>query len=193
METSRSTTISKTMELAGVPKAYLDAEPRPDLLDGVFLTGKPGRGKTHAACGAIRAYVERYVIDMGDGYWLYHGPRVRFVNALQWFSQMKATYDRKDEREQEVFDRYATCGLLVIDDLGKGGRSEWAAERIYMLVDHRSANGLTTIVTSNYDLGELASLLSTDRQTMEAIASRIGGMCRGVRVDGPDRRMQKNL
>lgn len=192
METSRSTTISKAMELAGVPSAYLDADPRPDLLDGVFLTGKPGRGKTHAACGAVKAYVELHVIEV-EGSWFYRGPRPRFVNAPQWFAQMRATYDRRGESEQEVFDRYATCGLLVLDDLGKGGRSEWAVERIYMLMDHRSANGLTTIVTSNYDLGELASLLSTDQQTMEAIASRIGGMCRGVRVDGPDRRMQKKV
>lgn len=192
METSRSTTISKAMELAGVPRAYLDADPRPDLLDGVFLTGRPGRGKTHAACGAIRAYVGLHIMEV-DGNWFYRGPRPRFVNAPQWFAQMRATYDRSGESEQEVFDRYATCGLLVLDDLGKGGRSEWAVERIYMLMDHRSANGLTTIVTSNYDLGELASLLSTDQQTMEAIASRISGMCRGVRVDGPDRRMQKNF
>ena len=192
METSRSTTISKAMELAGVPRAYLDADPRPDLLDGVFLTGRPGRGKTHAACGAIRAYVGLHVMEV-DGNWFYRGPRPRFVNAPQWFAQMRATYDRRGESEQEVFDRYATCGLLVLDDLGKGGRSEWAVERIYMLMDHRSANGLTTIVTSNYDLGELASLLSTDQQTMEAIASRIGGMCRGVRVDGPDLRMQKKV
>lgn len=180
------------MELAGVPRAYLDADPRPDLLDGVFLTGRPGRGKTYAACGAIRAYVGLHVMEV-EGNWFYRGPRPRFVNAPQWFAQMRATYDRRGESEQEVFDRYATCGLLVLDDLGKGGRSEWAVERIYMLMDHRSANGLTTIVTSNYDLGELASLLSTDQQTMEAIASRIGGMCRGVRVDGPDRRMQKKV
>lgn len=175
-----------------MPRAYLDADPRPDLLDGVFLTGRPGRGKTHAACGAIRAYVGLHIMDV-DGNWFYRGPRPRFVNAPQWFAQMRATYDRRGESEQEVFDRYATCGLLVLDDLGKGGRSEWAVERIYMLMDHRSANGLTTIVTSNYDLGELASLLSTDQQTMEAIASRIGGMCRGVRVDGPDLRMQKKV
>lgn len=192
METSRSTTISKAMELAGVPRAYLDVDPRPDLLDGVFLTGRPGRGKTHAACGAIRAYVGLHVMEV-DGNWFYRGPRPRFVNAPQWFAQMRATYDRRGESEQEVFDRYATCGLLVLDDLGKGGRSEWAVERIYMLMDHRSANGLTTIVTSNYDLGELSSMLSTDQQTMEAVASRIAGMCRGVRVDGPDRRLGKNF
>lgn len=188
---SRDTTISDAMRFAGVPLGYMDAEPRPDLLGGAFITGKPGRGKTHAACGAIKAWADNHVTEV-QGNWFYRGPRAMFVNVPAWFTQLRDTYSRR-ESEQEVFDRYAKCGLLVLDDLGKGSRTEWAVERIYMLVDYRSANRLPTIITSNYDLGELSSMLSTDQQTMEAIASRIAGMCRGVRVDGPDRRLEKNF
>lgn len=188
---SRSTTISDAMRFADVPQMFMSASPRPDLLDGAYLTGRPGRGKTHAACGAIRAWVERHVTDIG-GQWFYRGPRAMFVSAPVWFAKMRDTYGRR-ESESEVFERYSKAGLLVLDDLGKGSRTEWAVERIYMLMDYRSSNMLPTIITSNYDLGELSSMLSTDQQTMEAIASRIAGMCRGVRVDGPDRRLEKNF
>ena len=189
---SRDTTISEAMRIAGVPAMYASAEPRPDLMGGAYLTGRPGRGKTHAACGAIRAWAERHVMDI-EGQWYYHGPRAMFVSTPQWFAMMRDTYGRRGESEAEVFERYSKAGLLVLDDLGKGSRTEWAAERIYMLMDYRSSNVLPTIITSNYDLGELASLLSTDQQTMEAIASRIGGMCKGYKFDGPDLRLQKKF
>ena len=188
---SRDTTIFDAVRLAGVPDMYRDATPRTDLLDGAYLTGRPGRGKTYAACGAIRAWVEQHVMEI-EGQWFYRGPRPLFVSAPKWFAMMRDTYSRH-QSETEVFDRYASAGLLVLDDLGKGSRSEWAVERIYMLVDYRSSNMLPTIITSNYDLGELSSMLSTDQQTMEAIASRIAGMCRGVRFDGLDRRLGKNF
>lgn len=184
------TTISKALNRAGVPARYLDAEPRPDLLAGVYLFGKAGVGKTHAACGALRAYVESKVYRLDDDSELYRG-NCRFVNAPAWFAELRGTYSHRDESEQDVFNRYANCKLLVLDDLGKGTRSEWAVERLYMLIDHRYANALPTIITSNYDLGELAARLSTDAQTMDAIASRIGGMCAGMRMDGPDRRLQR--
>ena len=188
--TQGSTTFSRAMETAGVPPIYMQAEPRPDLLSGAYLTGHAGVGKTYAACGAIRAYVEDHIHEV-EGMEVYVGKRARFVSAPRWFAEMKATYDQKGQSEQEVFDRYAKCGLLVLDDLGKGSRTDWAVERIYLLLDHRGTHGLPTIITSNYDVGELASALATDPQNKEAIASRIAGMCRGYRVEGPDRRLRK--
>jgi len=172
---------------SGVPPMYADAEPRPDLLGGAYITGPAGVGKTHAACGAVRAFIEAHVVDV-HGASLYMGRRAKFVCAPEWFAKMRATYGTR-ESEQEVFDTYAHAGLLVLDDLGKGTRSDWAAERVYMLMDYRYSHELPTIITSNYDLGEVARMFATDSQTMASIASRIGGMCRGVRMDGDDRRM----
>lgn len=189
--TTSSDAVVRAMRAAGVPPIYLGAEPRPDLIGGAYLMGKSGVGKTHAACGAIRAFVDTHIHEV-EGMEVYVGPRAKFVNVPDWFSEMRATYDQRGQSEREVFERYAGCGLLVLDDLGKGNGSEWAVERVYLLLDRRCSSGLPTIITSNYDLGELVARLGTDRQSMEAIASRIGGMCRGIKVDGPDRRLQKN-
>lgn len=187
--TDYETTISKALRSAGVPSEYLDAEPRPDLLGGAYLYGKTGRGKTHSACGAIRAFVERYVIQVED-MWLYNGPRARFVNTPAWFWQMKDTYNTSGESEQQVFDRYAKCKLLVLDDLGKGSKKEWAVERLYLLLDHRCNEGLPTIITSNYGLAQMASMLTTDEDTMQAIASRAFKSCNrtGIEMKGKDLR-----
>lgn len=183
------TTISKALKAAGVPERYLGAEPRPDLLRGAYLYGKTGRGKTYAACGAIRAFVERRVIEV-EGQFMYYGPRARFVNVPDWFSMIKATYDTKGETEQEVFERYAKCKLLVLDDLGKGSNGKWATDRLYLLLDKRCNRMLPTIITSNYGLARVASMLTSDEETIQAIASRALAVCdeNGIEMTGPDRR-----
>ena len=117
-------TILDALRLAGVPKRYLQAKPRPDLMSGAYLYGKTGRGKTSAACGALRAFVTGHVLEVENTY-IYHGPRCRFVNVPQWFSMLKDTYGDRDRSEREVFERYARCRLLVLDDLGKGVKTEW--------------------------------------------------------------------
>lgn len=189
--TTTSRIVERALELAQVPPMYREVEPRPDLLRGAYITGHAGVGKTHAACGAIRAFVDIHIREV-EGSAMYLGARAKFVSAPEWFSQMRSTYSKRGADERDVFERYARCGLLVLDDLGKGSKSDWAVERIYMLLDYRNTHKLPTIITSNYDLGEVAELLSTDEQSKEAIASRIGGMCRGVRMSGGDRRL-KNL
>lgn len=189
MLTSAVTT--DAMVAAGVPEMYMAAEPRPDLVGGAYLFGDVGTGKTHAACGAIRAYVDSRVKDV-EGHEMYLGKRARYVNVPTWFAMLRGTYGKRGESEQEVFDRYAQCGLLVLDDLGKGSRSEWAVERLYMLIDYRWSNRLPTIVTSNYRLSDVAGMLSTDEETMRAIASRLSAMCPRVEMRGEDRRKFHN-
>lgn len=186
------TTISKALKAAGVPTDFLDAPARPDLLDGVYLYGKTGRGKTRAACGAIRAFVERHVREV-EGTWLYVGPRAKFVNVPEWFWDMKDTYSHKGVSEREVFDRYARAKLLVLDDLGKGSKTDWAVERLYLLLNHRCNEHLPTIVTSNYGLARLASMLVTDEETSQPFASRVLKTCgnRGVELTGVDHRRKK--
>lgn len=186
------TTICSAMKAAGVPTDFLGAQPRPDLLDGAYLYGKTGRGKTHAACGAIRAFVEQHVREV-EGLWLYYGPRAKFVNAPSWFWEMRDTYNHKGESEQEVFNRYAHAKLLVLDDLGKGSWTEWAIERLYLLLDYRCNEHLPTIITSNYGLARLASQFATDEETSQPFASRALKTCNrnGIEFDGEDMRRKK--
>lgn len=185
-------TITRAMEAAGVPKMYMGAEARPELVKGLYLYGKSGRGKTHMACGAIRAFVESHVREAAPDFWLYLGGRAMFVDAPSWFQELKSTYDTKGVSELDVMDRYATCGLLVLDDLGKGEKTAWVADRLYTLLNRRYNEQLPTIITSNYGLARLASILSSDEETKMAIASRVLGMCEGMEVTGEDRRRKNS-
>lgn len=181
-------TITEQLIYSGVPRRYLTAEPRPDLIGGAYIYGGVGVGKTYAACGAMRAYIQSSIVKV-ETFEYYDGKSVRFVNVPQWFALLRSTYDTAGQSEYEMFDKYASCGLLVLDDLGKGSKSEWAAERLYMLLDKRYADKLPTIITSNYTVSKVASMLSTDAETMQSIASRIVGSCKGVEMNGADRRV----
>lgn len=185
-------TTSKAMKAAGVPTIYLSAEPRPDLLKGAYLYGKTGRGKTYAACGAIRAFVQSHIIEV-EGEHIYYGPRARFVNVPDWFDAMRDTFDRRGESARDIYGKAARARLLVLDDLGKGTKTGWAVERLYLLLDHRCNEGLPTIVTSNYGLAKVASMLAGDEETIQPIASRVLATCdeNGIEMTGPDRRRKK--
>lgn len=185
---SRSAT--ERLVRAGVPARYMGASPRGDLMGGAYLYGKTGRGKTHAACGAIVAYVEEHTQDI-QGTELYRGGPVRFVSAPMWFALLRDTYGSRDKSERAIFDDYAHARLLVLDDLGKGSMSEWATERIYMLLDYRCGEMLPTVVTSNYGLSAVAQMLASDEDTKQAIASRMLQTCdhKGIEMTGRDLRL----
>jgi DNA replication protein DnaC len=74
------------------------------------------------------------------------------------------------------------AALLVIDDIGAEKPSEWTQERIYSVIDHRYANCMPLIVTSNLPPSKLAD------QIGERAASRLAEMCQVVAMTGTDRR-----
>ena len=77
--------------------------------------------------------------------------------------------------------------LLALDDLGLERRTDWGVEEISALIDGRTAAGLPTVITSNYSLGELATLWGGVDGARAA--SRIAGACERIAVGGPDRRL----
>ena len=86
-----------------------------------------------------------------------------------------------DDARQRVRD-CQNARLLVIDDVGAEKASEWTQERLYSVIDHRYANCLPLIVTSNLPPAKLAE------QTGDRAASRLAEMCKVVAMTGTDRR-----
>ena len=76
--------------------------------------------------------------------------------------------------------------------LGKGEKTAWATDRLYTILNRRWNEGLPTIITSNYGLARLVSMLTADEETAQAIASRVLGMCDGIEVGGEDRRRKNS-
>lgn len=138
---------------------------------GTYLFGPPGRGKTHAAACCVRLAVEQ-------------GRKARLVTAKALLDAVKAEYDGGERGALKRAERYE---LLALDDLGMERPTEWAMETLTGLIDARVAEGLPTVVTSNYSLGQLRDRWGGVQGAR--IVSRIGGACERVEMSGRDRRL----
>lgn len=149
---------------------------------GLYIVGLVGRGKTTLACAIARRLISQGV------------SRVRFLASVDLPSMIRATYNRNaDETEDEIVHKYASCNVLVLDDLGKGRSTDFAINTIFQIVDRRTRNLLPTIVTSQYERDKLAEWMarSVDRETAESLVSRLAGHCDRICITGPDLRLQR--
>ncbi|MCH3943903.1 MAG: ATP-binding protein [Atopobiaceae bacterium] len=102
---------------------------------------------------------------------------------------MQETYDSGSSSKREM-ERYLSCGILVLDDLGKESNTRWALTMLFTLVNARYERMLPTVITSQYTMEGLRQRLSQkgERETAEAIVSRLSETCMDVALVGGDRR-----
>lgn len=149
---------------------------------GLYLAGPVGTGKTHAAWMTVRLWCEHTGTLPGIRRPTFDGEPARGSHVI--FTRMTDLLDDLrpgDFSRQRVRD-CQNAKLLVIDDIGAEKASEWTAERLYTIVDHRYANCLPLMVTSNLPPSKLTE------QTGERTASRLAEMCQVVAMTGTDRR-----
>ena len=133
-------------------------------------------GKTHNAAAVAIAASDR-------------GLRTVFTSAIAIFSNIRETFDGGGSSKRAL-ERYASCEMLVLDDLGKESSSRWSLMTLFTIVNARYEGMRPTVITSQYTLGQLrARLASTgEAETAAAIVSRIAAMCADVTLSGPDLR-----
>jgi DNA replication protein DnaC len=134
----------------------------------LLLLGPTGVGKTYAAFGALRRYVE------AGG-----SAAVKVATAADLYAELRP---RPGVDSEDVFGRYAKAPVLFIDDLGAAKSSEWVEEINYRLINYRWNHQLATLITSNVPPKQLGDYLG------ERVASRLTGMCERVVLKGVDRR-----
>lgn len=165
-----------------IPKRYREAtDPRAPQLASIveqggslYLTGGVGAGKTHLACAVGMELLRR-------------GKRVRFASMLGILDEIKAGF----RDETDPLPAYKSAPVLILDDLGKGSQTDFALERLFALVDHRNANMLPIIVTTQYQPSELIAHMASskgDKETAIAIVSRIRQDSEKVVLSSSDRR-----
>lgn len=188
---------------ADIPERFRDVKANFDmarpLFEGkwLYVYGENGRGKTHAACQAAKAYLVRNTrrdvipTPRGDR----KGPMrchvsFHFTEAQGLLSEVSSSWSRWDMNEEEVKSRWAGVDLLILDDLGKGVPSEWAAETLFDLINRRWRNQKLTIVTSQYGISELSDRYhKAGVETLGAMVSRLKGECEEIPMLGEDRRL----
>jgi DNA replication protein DnaC len=146
------------MEAAGVPPLYMDqsfdtfredgySDPRRETRMefqrfvgsqslNLVLLGTPGVGKTHLGIALIREMLKT-------------GRSARYVKEGVLLREIKATFGRKGETEQDVIDRYASYDLLVIDEVGLSPWTEYNSQAISDMLDDRGSAMFKTVFLGN--------------------------------------------
>lgn len=127
------------------------------------LIGMSGRCKTRVISQVIKRMI-----------WQDH--RCQWVNATefqrlvqsQWSNETKSSEScltsssTVGKKARARLEDLRTCDTLTLDDLGKGRITDTVAGALYDLIEERTAQGRTTLWTSNANLDELIQMLPPD-------------------------------
>jgi DNA replication protein DnaC len=89
-----------------------------------------------------------------------------------------------NENKAFILSKCKEADLLILDDIGQEKSSQWVAERLYLIINHRWTNDLPTIFTSNFNSERLKTFVS------EAVYSRVKGFSFEIPLKSKDRRLQ---
>lgn len=184
----RQAKAERAYKSAGIPKHFwqrIIKAPPPAISmvatgGSLYLVGDVGCGKTTYAC-----QVAKDLIDCGE-------KSVQFLPAADLSPMVRSSYRRDSkESENDIVNRYASCRILILDDLGKDGTTDHAIGALERIIDRRYRDELSIIVTTQYERAELIEHLSKNGNlaSAKAIVSRLKEMCHRVRFENPDRRL----
>ncbi len=106
----------------------------------LLLKGSYGCGKTHLA--AAIANIQ-----------LMLGRQVLFVTTPDLLDHLRSTYSpHSNISYDERFEQVRNTPLLILDDFGAQNNSDWAAEKLYQIINHRYNARLPMVITTNQDL-----------------------------------------
>lgn len=114
----------------------------------LLLLGNFGNGKTHLGCGILKAVVTK------------HGASALYVPAAEIIAALKSSFARDASiTEREIIAELTGVDLLLIDEVGAQGGTEFERQTLHQILDTRYRNMLPTIITSNLPSSELAACI----------------------------------
>ena len=138
-----------------------------------MFVGGTGLGKTF-----LSACIANAVTDKGYS--------VAYESAPRLFSKLEKNRFNPDEESREAAERFNTCDLLIIDDLGTEMPGNFVTAAFYSLLNDRLLEGKSMIISTNLNVDEIAVRYSPQ------IASRLQGSFKGLTFVGEDIRVLKN-
>lgn len=138
---------------------------------GLLLVGGFGAGKTHLAVAAAYRALERTLV------------RPHFVSAAGLIRATKGG----DQLNHEPARKAIAAELLVLDDVGQVGRTDYDRELLFSIVAERYDEGAPMLCTSNLPPDRLGDLLGG------AFASRLHEACRIAFLTASDFRKEKGV
>ena len=141
--------------------------------ENILITGATGLGKTHLSTAIAREAILR-------GYDVRYDSLPNILSDFE-FDRYKSSYKDSELRGE----RYLTCDLLIMDDLGTEVVNQFTLSCLYNIINTRLAAEKPTIISTN--LGEDA----LQERYNDRITSRLLGEYRPLIFVGQDIRMQK--
>jgi DNA replication protein DnaC len=139
----------------------------------LILMGKTGLGKTHLSSAIAGEIIKK-------GYDVYYGSA---HNILYSFEKERFSY--QDTLKSDIIERYMTCDLLIIDDLGTEYSGKMNVSSLYSLINMRLTENKGMIISTNLSYEEMRAKYD------ERIVSRIFGEFAALYFAGNDVRFIK--
>jgi DNA replication protein DnaC len=129
-----------------------DYPPMEGIGRGLAFVGPPGSGKTTEATKTLIEIYQRHRLHV---FFVTYAGYVS-MRKEQWSLQSKDAYADRWAEIQNTIESVRSVPVLLLDDVGKehDGASGFAAKELDLLLRHRHANALPTIVTTNIPLSK---------------------------------------
>lgn len=118
----------------------------------LVIMGKNGNGKTHLAAAIANHLRERNTAAI-------------FLNVPDLLDYLREAFAPRHEWDdhalsfEERFDAIKNVPVLILDDFGAESETQWANEKLYQILNHRTDLGLATVVTTNLKLTDIEARL----------------------------------
>lgn len=135
----------------------------------LFLTGTSGTGKTFTSviCAKVALLQEKSVY---------------FSSVTDLLSDLRPN-EAYPAKSADILKRCKEVDLLILDDIGHEKSSQWVREQLYMIINSRWNSMKATIFTSNFDIQNIETTISS------AVHSRIRGESIYVKFNDSDKRI----
>ena len=157
----------KNPELSRLCKSFADK--LPDYDKWLLLYGGCGTGKSFAAECIANVAVDRDI-------------SVIFTTVSELERRL---WDA--ENKEQIYDKIARCGLLVLDDIGAERSSDYMKNILFNVIDTRLKSGLPAVITTNLSIKEL---LEPSDLALRRVFSRVCEKAVPYLINGEDRRRE---
>ena len=124
------------------------------------------------------------------------GYNVIFKTADDLFREIKITFNDGGGADSKVINRYKSCDLLIIDDLGQEQATEWTTSILYAIINDRYEAMKPIIITTNFNESNLI-MAETPKgvgdHRIRAILSRIHETTSLLTMAWPDWRSSETI
>lgn len=142
-------------------------------IGNLLFVGNTGLGKTFLAACIADAVTDK-------------GYSVAYESAPQLFAKLEKNRFDPDEQSRAEVERFLSCDLLIIDDLGTEMPGNFVTAALYDLLNQRLVSNKSMIISTNLNAGDMSKRYSPQ------ITSRLQGSFKGMTFVGEDIRIKIN-